>query len=364
MIVLFIQTAMYPYFVGGAEIFDYYLIQKLQDSFKVEYLSYKKQTKFPISGHIIPEVFPKRFFTPLLLFFKIYLIKKNVKIIHIRFSRSTWLNWWPYPLLKKLFGIPYIITIHGGGLMKWRFKLPYSMLFKHASKIFGVSERICAEYIKRTGISIQQIDPLIPFTLCGVDSVDLREKYKLPKDAFVFSFVGSLKNLKNPGLLLDALQIIGEEYVKRKQIVVLFAGDGPLKKTLQDQIKNTFFNKNVIIGGNISRESIPEIYKLSNAYVIASDFEGTPISLLEAMFNKLPIIASNSPGINNIIQNQVNGYLFKNKDAIDLSRQMIRLIENPNAAEMIARNASNNFQERFSYQKVLSQYEKAITEAR
>ena len=46
---------------------------------------------------------------------------------------------------------------------------------------------------------------------------------------------------------------------------------------------------------------IPDYYKTADFYIISSDYEGTSLSLLEAMFNKLAIIASDAPGINRML---------------------------------------------------------------
>ena len=47
--------------------------------------------------------------------------------------------------------------------MSWKWKFPYKLYFKRAKAIVGVSDIICNEYKKRTGLDIIYIPPLIPF---------------------------------------------------------------------------------------------------------------------------------------------------------------------------------------------------------
>lgn len=362
MNILFIETAMYPNIFGGAEIFDFFLIQELLKNYNVEYIGHEKQTKFEINGYLIPKLPFKILFNPLLIMFTVILHRKKVDLIHVRFSRSKWLNWWPYPVLKKIFKIPYIITIHGGGLSRWRFPLPYKLFFQNSYKILGVSKRICTEYMTRTGLYVEEIVPLIPFKKSELTKDEIRKKFLCDAQAFVFLFIGSLKSLKNPHIIIEAFQLLGESYASEKKIQIYIVGDGPLRLQLEKSIGNSFMENHIVLTGKVDRENIADFYKMSDAYIITSAFEGTPISMLEAMFNNIPIIASNSPGLKEIILHKKNGYIIKNNSSLELSNLMKYIIENEHERSVVSCNAKNTYIENYSYKKMLDIYKNSIEE--
>lgn len=354
--ILFIQGNIYPQNVGGAEIFDYYLIRQLSRFFKMHYISTHIWPEKELKGYKIPIIKPLGIFFPLIAFLIIIKNRKKNNFIHLRYSRSRWINWWPYPILKKAFGINYLITIHGGGLTPWKFKCFYQWFFRNATGIIGISERICNEYEKRTGIKVKYIPPLLPFEYSKFTKNVLRKKNNIHQEARIFLFVGSLKRLKNPNVIIKSFINLGRDYLRENNIILFIAGDGPLKLELENLIKKFKLKNFIRLLGNVPREQIIDFYKLSDYYIITSDFEGTPIAMLEAMFNKLSIIASNSPGINNIIHNNENGLLFPANDYIELAAKIKSIISDDNLASNIAKTAYTDFKSRFSYENVLEAY--------
>jgi len=353
--IIFIQGNLYPNNIGGHEIFNYYLHQELKNNFDVKILShYKRPTEISENNYFQVTSFkPLALFFPLLIFFKLIKERKSKTTLVLTYSRSHWLNWWPYPILNKLFNLKYIIIIHGGGLTKWKWKLPLLKLFKRATLVIGISKRICLEYNKRTGVYIKQILPLIPFEKSSFKRGFIREKWGIKNDENVFLIVGSIKPLKNPQTVVSAAEILGLEFLKKNKIKFVFAGDGILLTQLKSKVVNYKLENHFNFLGNVPREIIPEIYALSDVYIISSDFEGTPLSLLEAMHNKLSIIAANSPGINDVITHDFNGLLFKTKDSKELANSIIKSL---NRNELLIDNASKTTKKFFNHQEMIEEY--------
>lgn len=358
----FLQTQKYPDHVGGAEIFDYYMILHLSKELPVEYISYSRWKNISIPSKIIPKIKPLGLFTPLFIFSILFCERKDISFIHMRFSRSKAINWWPFPILNKFFGIKYIIGIHGGGLTAWKCPFLYKALFNNAAYIYGISDRICQEYEKRLGKKIWHIPPLIPFIKTSENKNSLRQKHKIAEDAYVLLFVGSLKPLKRPTIILEACSKLCNSYLEKSKILILFVGDGPLKEILAKQAKNLNLERYTRFEGIVPREKINQYYKIADLYIISSDFEGTPLSMLEAMFNGIPIVAANSPGINNIIEDGKNGLLFDNKSATALPKCIEKLILFPDFALKLAHNAECYFNKNYDYQIVLNKIKGFLSE--
>jgi len=358
---IFVQANLYPYKIGGHEVFNYHLYKELRNKFDVKIFSYYKKPDevFKTDYIRVKSLKPQAFFSPIFTFIKLLNQLKYNPIVVLTFSRSNWLNWWPYPVLKKIFNLKYIIIIHGGGLATWSWEYPFLKFFNNAHKVIGISKRICHEYKKRTGADVKEILPLIPFKKSIKKKDKIREKWGIQKDENVFLIVGSIKPLKNPKTIISAAKYLGDKFLKTHKIKFVFAGDGILLDQIKRDVDDLELQKHFNFLGNISREFMPEIYAFSDAYIISSDFEGTPISLLEAMFNKLPIVAADSPGINDIIKNNYNGLLFERKNGTDLANAIKKsLIKN----SLFIENSSKLLESKYNYDKMINEYEIIFSE--
>jgi glycosyltransferase involved in cell wall biosynthesis len=256
--------------------------------------------------------------------------------------------------------VPYSFTIHGGGLAVWKFRLPYLLFFRMANNITGVSHPICDEYKKRTKIDIKYLPPLIPFSVTSSAKDILRLKYNFPPDKRIILFVGSLKPLKVPLQILNALHILGKEYIEQNKLLLIYAGDGILKKDISKYAEDFNLKEYIFLLGNIPNESIHELYTLADLYVICSEYEGTPISLLEAMFHSLPVLASDAPGINSILKHNESAIMYKTDDPNELADGLKQLLNDPAKEKLISNNAYNLYIKSFDYKNILSEYIKII----
>lgn len=359
--VLFIAPSIYPQRIGGIEIFNYYMVQELGKDYDVSILNVDKNSNKVKLKNVRRKTIrnTSQFFQLLQIVY--YLIKErnNYDLVWTSFSSTAWYYIIIYPLINIIFSKSYLIVIHGGGLMPWKWKFPYKLYFSRAKAIVGVSISICNEYKKRTGIEIINLPPLIPFVNTNVSKTDLRKKYNLNESDRVFLFVGALKNLKRPEVILESFNELGKDYLQKHRVRMIFLGDGPLKSELTNFCRKKSLERFFIFKGNVPREKINEYYKLSDYYIIPSNFEGTPISMLEAMNNQLPIIASNVRGINNIITDDI-GILFNNNDTKSLSMAINKLLTNKEYGEVIAKESTRYFNANFSYKNLVDNYKKLI----
>jgi len=66
------------------------------------------------------------------------------------------------------------------------------------------------------------------------------------------------------------------------------------------------------------------------------------------MYNKLPILASDAPGINDMVNSNC-AFMFKTKDAGELNKQMLAILTAPELAGTVAQNAHNEYTKRYNY---------------
>jgi len=360
MNILFISTQLYPCKIGGVEIFNYYLINALARNHDIWVIT-SCNTSFNQKNINVIKINPKKFISQKLSVIyehskNILEIKDKIGIVHIPYmSRS-----WPYgcylPILKKICDLPYILSLHGGAMLPWKPKFVHKLLFQNADAIIAVSETMKREYEKRSGREIKVIPPLIPFKKSGVSKSKLREKFGFKKDDKIILSLGSINKIKGSDILLNAFMLLGEDYIKNRQIRLLYVGDGVMKNNLKEEVNYNSFESYVKFLGNVSHEKVPEMFKLADIFVIPSMFEATPISLLEAMFNGLPIIGTNTEGITNLISANVNGLLFEKNNYKSLMNKIKKLISENDLMMKVGRKAEEYFKKSFNFENVVSDH--------
>lgn len=147
-------------------------------------------------------------------------------------------------------------------------------------------------------------------------------KYSIPqKRKNIIVAVGRLEKQKNYICLLDAFKRFNE--VKQNKYLLHIYGTGSLYKHLLKYCETIGISNNVVFKGNDSEWLRKE--SNSRMYVLSSDYEGMPNSLMEAMTMGIPSISSDCPigASRELIQDGVNGLLFPVNDSITLSEKML-----------------------------------------
>ena len=358
---------IYPCKIGGMEIYYYHLIENIENEYKndkwivltaCKALSENRFNYLPLKNKIFgtSRFGLGAFSTILYYFFSKDLNWNKIDNIIIPYTSNFYPNIIPFVLLNYLFKIPYTIHIHGGGMKSWRFSFIQKYFFRNAENVFGVSSSIVKEYSIRSKIRVKNLPPLIPFKKCEINRKQLKLKNKLLDYEQIILFVGSMKPLKAPNILLEAFNNLGKEFITKNKVCLLFAGDGILLNDLSNYIRKNNLDDNVKLLGKIDNKYISEYYALSDIFVISSWFEGMPISLLEAKFNKMLCVGTNVNGINNIITHNSDGLLFEKDNSKELSKLLKMVILNEVDVEQFKENAKRNFDLKFDYKEHLEYF--------
>jgi len=362
-----ISHQIYPCAFGGLEVFNYYFIRELANQGHTIWVltccDYDWNNE---SIHLLKLWRRLPGLATVSIYFSVILnlmkLKGKIDLIHFPYTSNDHLAF-PMLLCNRLFDLPYIITIHGGGMLKWRLKRIHKLFFKHAKGIIAVSEIIKKEYEKRSGRKIKVIPPLLPFVETKISKDDLKNKYGLNNDDVVILTLGSIKEIKGSDILLEAFLNLGKDYIKENNLKLVFVGGGVMRDELEEKIDEYNFSQYVKFFGFVPREKVSEMYKLADIYVIPSLFEGKPISLLEAMFNGLPIIGSNVNGINNLISDNKNGLLFERESIDDLKNKIIELVNDAVLSNRLGSSAKKDYSEGYVFENMILDHIKLYKEA-
>lgn len=184
-----------------------------------------------------------------------------------------------------------------------------------------------------------------------LDKFPPRIKVKSRFDPVVFVSVGSLKAVKNHGLLINAFREIARE---SKSVRLRIVGGGPLYDELRALIDEYDLIETAEVIGHIS--DVVEELAQADAYVSSSLIEGMPIAILEAMSSGLPVVATRAGGVEDLVVDGVNGYTVAIGDCTGLAKAMRILAVDADLRGEMGR-ASRRVAERFSIDTMVKRYE-------
>lgn len=148
---------------------------------------------------------------------------------------------------------------------------------------------------------------------------EIREELNILKSDFVYGFVGRIVGDKGINELIEAFQVLNEEYKNTKLLLIgLYEEElDPLKKETIEEIKN---NQNIIELG--FQKDVKKYLSIINVFVSPSYREGFGLSLLEANLMGKPVIATKVTGYTEIVTQGENGFLIPIKNSEELKNKM------------------------------------------
>ena len=155
---------------------------------------------------------------------------------------------------------------------------------------------------------------------------------------------------KSINTLIDAFNSLDS----KDNIKLVLVGDGPLKDDLQEQVNRLQINDKVLFLG--FRNDVASLLKEADVFVLPSIEEGFGNVIIEAMAANVCVVASNVGGIPEIIENNINGIMFKKGMVADLSDSLFRVLNDKELREKLINNA-NQMIDKFSDVKMISKHE-------
>jgi glycosyltransferase involved in cell wall biosynthesis len=164
---------------------------------------------------------------------------------------------------------------------------------------------------------------------------ELRKKFGINKEDFIFLYMGRQSKEKLPFTLIDAYNRVNNENKK-----LFFVGDGPLHSNIRQYILNRNI-KGIKFFGFCRRPYIYNFYNMADALVLPSSNEPWGIVVNEAMCFKLPIIASDRVGAAwDLVKDGYNGFISPAGNIEQLAICMKKMINMPREDCLIFRERS------------------------
>jgi glycosyltransferase involved in cell wall biosynthesis len=132
-------------------------------------------------------------------------------------------------------------------------------------------------------------------------------------------------------------------------------GDGPALSSISDEMNRLNLSDSVILCG--IRTDMKNVYDKIDFVVIPSLREGLPYVLLEAMFFKIPVIASAVGDIPLLLKDRITGFLVQPGDIEGLAESMNYVLEHPNDIKSIIERSYSLVKDNYSVQTMINNTE-------
>ncbi len=133
---------------------------------------------------------------------------------------------------------------------------------------------------------------------------------------------------------------------------LLLAGDGPLRKEIENKISQLGIEENVSLLGYVPHSNLIELYKFQKVdiAVLPSTYEGIPVSLMEAMSYNIPVISTDVGGVNELIGGG-HGVLIPANDVERFSYELKKLISEKNYRTELGKIGRKKIEQDFNINK-------------
>jgi glycosyltransferase involved in cell wall biosynthesis len=201
----------------------------------------------------------------------------------------------------------------------------------------------------RNGVSVSEFVP------AEDRRSEVREKLGCGRDEFVLVCVARLSEQKRIDILLQALARVLREGVRCKCVIV---GDGPLRNQLLEQARSLGLSGHVFFEG--FHEDVRPYLQASSAFILTSDTEGLPLSILEAMACGVPGIVTNVGGNAELITHGVHGVIVPRGSVDAIADGISYLANHPQERTQMAKMARARACEAFDIENAMAQIRQVI----
>ena len=173
---------------------------------------------------------------------------------------------------------------------------------------YSVKDKIKLIYL---GINFKKLDQSQQTTS------EIFQQYGIDKNAFILGYVASFKFEKGHKYLIDAVAPFLKENCKS---ILMLVGAGKLQSKIEDLVYKKDISKQVIFTGK--KNNISDYLSVFDVFISSAIHESFGISIVEAMYKKVPVIAFRTDAIPELIENEKTGFLIDNMDSAEMYNRL------------------------------------------
>jgi 1,2-diacylglycerol 3-alpha-glucosyltransferase len=279
---------------------------------------------------------------------------------------------------SKLVGIKSVAAFHGYfmepeylsimGIKNRGVEMAQKMLWKLAKTFYDRADSVVtpSNFVKKDLLDHDFVGPIkvinnaINFSNISLDKKQqsaFLKKYSL-EGCKIALYVGRVSVEKNIELLIKSFPEVIKKVPKSRLVIV---GDGPDMESLKSLVSKLGMERDIVFTGKVENAELVKkgIFKLAQVFVTASHSEVQPVSIIEAMNFGLPVIASKSRGLTEMIKG--NGYLVSGNNKKKFSEYMIKILSDNHLQKKMSQESTrlvNKYSLESSAKKHIDLYKK------
>lgn len=268
-------------------------------------------------------------------------------LIHVHSSKASLVG----RAAGSLEGVPVIYTVHGWGFGAGRPRVQSLMVWasewatrRMVDQYLAVSEADARDGERALGLKADRIRAVPNGVVDGGPRADPRHG-----DGFVMVARADASRGNHQKDHETALRAFARV---QTDLTFSFIGDGtatPAFEALAREWAGPAADRVRLLGG---RSDVAERLAASAVFVLASRYEGLPLSILEAMRGGLPVIATDVGGVCELVQDGKTGHLVRREDPDDLARAMQALADDPGLRARMGQAGRARFEAQFSMERL------------
>lgn len=239
----------------------------------------------------------------------------------------------------------------------------FNLMLYNTNAVVGVSEEVAEAFKKRfpthsskivsvpNGVDVERFS-------VHADRNRVRAEWGLLPEHFVIGMIANFRKVKNHSCLIRAIHRLSINHSRIRLVLVGrgFPGDIDNSEDEVRELAHSFgLEGQVIFTGY--REDVPNVLWGFDVFCLPSFSEGLPVSILEAMAARIPVVGSDVRGIREVISHEETGLLFLSDDDSALGQTLERLIKNQSLRESLGEKAFSFVSQSHGVKKWVSKYE-------
>jgi len=230
-------------------------------------------------------------------------------------------------------------------------------LYHVADSVFAISSEVREFYCGQTGFSAEQMqiisNGIDTRRIDEADAKGIRAEFGIAPDDFVFGTVARLDLTKDTMMLARAFAAIALPRQNPK-LKLLIVGDGEQRARLEEFVAMLGLNRIVIFAG--MRRDVPRLLRAMDVFALSSVSEGLPLTVLEAMAARLPVVATNVGALPELVEEGRTGFLVPIRHAAAMSDKFEAFLANRRLANILGEAARQKVVREFTMERMLRNY--------
>lgn len=261
----------------------------------------------------------------------------GIERIHAHFASTNAIRGM---VLADFLKVPFSCTGHGSDILLY--PLPSLAEIIERSEPFVTISHYNKSHLCKVYGPVAQKAKVIR---CGVDLSRFRPHEGGDGQTPNILSVTWFRKAKGVEYLIEAIGILSG---KKMDLRCILVGGGYLKEEIESLVREKGLNACLEVKGPLPHEEVIALYQCADVFVLPSLSEGIPISLMEAMAMKLPVVATRITGIPELVTDGENGFLVEPRDPVAIADKVKRLLTDPDLRKRMGNKAREKVGRDFS----------------